>query len=338
MEQSSERPSQALRRLVNGYQVSQAIHVAATLGIADLLADGPRASDDLAAATGAHPQALYRLLRALASVGVFHEEEGRRFSLTPLGDCLRADAPEPVGGWAAFIGRPPHWRAWGDLLHSVRTGENAFRHVHGAAVWDYRAQHPEEGVYFDGAMTANARQSTAAVLAAYDFGRFARVVDVGGGQGALLAAILAHHPGVRGVLLDQPQVVARAEGMLREAGVSARCEVVGGDFFASVPAGGDAYLLREILHDWEEAEAIAILRNCRQAMAPEGRLLAIEAVIGPPNEGAAGKFTDLTMLANPGGRERTREEYAALVGAAGFRLSGVVPTAMEHSVIEAVPA
>ncbi len=335
--QTDERPSMALRRLVNGYQVSQAIHVAATLGIADLLKDGPRTSDDLAAATGAHAATLYRLLRALASVGVFHEGEGRRFTLTPLGDGLRTDTPEPVGGWAAFIGRPPHWQAWGDLLHGVISGENPFRHVHGADIWEFRAQHPQEGAAFNRAMTADARRNAEAVLAAYDFGRFRRVVDVGGGQGALLAAILARHSGARGVLFDLPHVVPSAQPMLNAAGVADRCEVVGGDFFQSVPAGGDAYVLRNVVLDWTDAQVTAILASCRRAMQPDGRVLVIESVAGPPNEGAAGKFNDLNMLVMPGGWVRTAEEHAALLAAAGLELTKIMPTTIEQSLIEAAP-
>lgn len=331
-------PSVTLKRLVDGYQVSQALHVAATLGIADLLKDGPRTSDDLAAATETHPRTLYRLLRALASVGVFHEEDDRRFALTPLGDCLRSDAPEPVGGWAAFIGRPYFWQAWGHLLHSVKTGENAFRHVHGTSNWEYRAHRPEEGAIFDRAMTANSRRSIQSVLTAYDFARVRRIVDIGGGQGALLAAILTRYPSARGVLFDQPQVVESAGQIVRDAGVADRCEVVGGDFFTVVPAGGDAYVLRSILHDWEDAEATAILQTCRRAIAAQGRRLVIEWVIAPPNEGCDAKFTDLNMLVSPGGQERTREEYGALFAAAGFRLTEVFPTSTGHAVIEGVPA
>lgn len=337
MEQTTPKPSVMLKRLTDGYQVSQAIHVAATLGIADLLKDGPRASDDLAAVTNTHPRTLYRLLRALASVGVFREESDRRFALTPLGDCLRSDAPEPVGGWAAFIGRPYYWQAWAHLLESVRTGENAFRHLHGTSNWEYRAHRPEEGAIFDRAMTALSRQHTASILAVYDFGRFKRIVDVGGGRGALLAAILAQNPNVRGVLFDQPQVVAHAGRLLGDAGVADRCEIAGGDFLVAVPEGGDAYALRSILHDWDEGEAVAILRTCRRAIVPEGRLLVIERIVGPPNDDRDAKFSDLNMLVSPGGQERTREEWDALFAAAGFRLTRVFPTAMGTNVIEGVP-
>jgi len=336
-EEREERPAAALRRLVNGYQISQAIHVATVLGVADHLAAGPRSGDELAAATGSHPDALYRLLRALAAVGVFREEPGRRFALTPLGDCLRADAPLPVGPWAAFAASPSQWQAWGALLHSVRTGENAFRHVHGADVWTYRARHPEAGAAFDRAMTGMTHLGTEAVLASYDFSRFGTIVDVGGGHGLLLAAILAAHPAARGVLLDQPHVVAGAEEVLRGARVADRCTIVGGSFFESVPAGGDAYLLKQIVHDWEDPEATAILRACRQAIDPAGRLLVIERDLGGPNALPAAKLADLQMLVSAGGRERTRDQYAALFAAAGLRLAGVTPTVADLCITEAVP-
>jgi hypothetical protein len=323
---------------VNGFRVSQAIHVAATLGIADHLANGPRTSDDLAAATGTHGGTLYRLLRALASVGVFREDADRRFALTPLSECLRSDAPEPVGPWAVLIGDPGLWQAWGCLLDSVRTGENAFRRVHGASPWEHYARNPEAGATFDRAMTAHSRLQANAVLKAYDFGRFRYVVDVGGGHGMLLSAILARHQSLCGVLFDQPHVVAGAEVVLRAAGVADRCQVVGGDFFEALPGGGDAYVLKFILHDWEDEQATAILRSCRRAIAPQGKLLVIDAEIAPPNEGATNKFRDLTMLVHPGGQERTREEWAALFAAGGFRLVDAIPTEASLSIIEGVPA
>lgn len=332
-----QNPSVELMRLVNGYQVSQALHVVATLGIADLLREGPRTSDDLAAAADAHPQALYRVLRALAAVGVFRESEDRSFSLTPMGQGLRSDATDPVGPWAAFMGRPYYWQAWSHLLHSVRTGENAFQHVHGADVWEYRARHPEEGAIFDHAMTGLSRGIADAVVSAYDLSRFGRVVDVGGGQGALLAAILVAHPAMRGVLFDQPHVVSRAGELLRAAEVDDRCEVVDGSFFEAVPRDGDVYLLKAILHDWDDAASIAILEACRCAMRPEAKLLVLERVIAPPNEGSDAKFGDLNMLVAPGGQERTGDEFSALFAAAGFHLTAIVPTGTRLSVIEGIP-
>jgi hypothetical protein len=334
----AEPPTVALRRLVNGYQVTQAIHVAATLGIADLLADGPRSSEDLAVAVDAHAPSLHRVLRALASIGVLHEDDDGRFALTEIGECLRSDAPDPVGGWAAFVGRPSHFAAWSGLLHAVRTGENAFRSVHGTDVWEYRAAHGEEGAIFDRAMTDLSRRGTRALLDAYDFSRFSALVDVGGGQGALLAAILAANPGLRGILFDLPGVVAAADGVLEAAGVADRCTIVGGDFFQAVPEGGDAYLMRAILHDWEDPESIAILRNIRAVIPEDGSVLVFERELGGPNANPEAKFSDLNMLVMPGGRERTVEEFAALYEQAGFELAGTTPTAAAMSVIEGRPA
>jgi hypothetical protein len=325
-------------RLVNGYQVSQAIHVAATLGIADLLKDGPRSFGELAAATGSHPGSLYRLLRALAAVGVFHEDGDKRFALTPLGDCLRSDAADQVGPWAAFIGRPYFWQAWSHLLHGVRTGENAFRQVHGTDVWTYRSEHTEEGAIFDRAMSAISRGVIEGIVGSYDFGFFPCVVDVGGGQGALLAGILRSHRAARGILFDQPHVVAGADELLRKAGVADRCEVAAGSFFERVPETGDAYLLKAILHDWDDEAALAILRSCRRAMRPGRRLLVLERLIGPPNEQPEAKFSDLNMMVSPAGQERTRAEFAALFASAGFHLVGVTPTGTRLSVIEGLPA
>jgi O-methyltransferase domain/Dimerisation domain len=332
-------PSAELRRLTDGYKVSQAIHVAVTLGIPDLLADGPRTSDNVAEATGTHPRSLYRLLRALASVGVFREEDGRRFALTPLGDGLRSDAPDSLAGWASLIGRPYYWNAWGNLLASIHSGENAFRHVNGESVWEYRARNPEESAIFDAAMRSLTRRLAPALVAAFDFGRFGTVVDVGGGNGTLLAALLAEHQSLRGVLFDQPHVVAGAAAVLEEAGVAGRCRIEAGDFFEAVPSDGDAYVLKFIIHDWEDKEAGAILRTIRTATAPNAALLVIEQPVGAPNEDATVKFGDLNMLVMPGGCERTLDEYASLFAYAGFRIVGETPIeGGGMRVIEAAPA
>jgi O-methyltransferase domain/Dimerisation domain len=334
----SEAPTVVLRRLVNGYQVTQAIHVAAALGIADLLGDGPRASDELAAQTGAHAPSLHRVLRALAGVGVLHEGADGRFALTPVGECLRSDASEPVGGWASYVGAPSHWRSWGALLHAVRTGENAFRALHGTDVWEYRAQHPEEGAVFDRAMTAITLRANQHLLEAYDFSRLRSVVDVGGGHGALVAALLAAHPHMRGVVLDQPHVVERAPAVLEEAGVADRAEVVAGSFFDDVPAGADAYVLKAIVHDWEDAEALRILRRCRAAIPPHGVLLVVERDLGAPNEDPDAKLSDLNMMVGPGGRERTHDQFATLLAEGGFALRATMPTPIGLTVFEAQPA
>ena len=317
-----------LRRLVNSYQLSQAIHVAAVLGIADLLADGPRSSDELAAATETDRRALYRLLRALAAFGLLHEGEQRRFSLTELGDPLRTDAPESVAGWAAFVGRRNVRDAWSSLLESIRTGENSFKLAHGISVWEYRAQHREEGEIFDRAMASSTQVVTRSLIEAYDFGRFGTIVDVGGGNGSLLRALLAEYPSLNGVLFDQEHVVEGVD-------LGERGQVVAGSFFESVPAGGDAYLLKWIIHDWEDEEALAILRNVRRN---PGALLVVERIVDPPNEGPETKLGDLNMLVGPGGQERTREEFEALFEAAGYELVGDTSTDSGMHVLEGAPA
>jgi hypothetical protein len=338
MQAPSPRTSLALRRLVNGYQVTQAIHVAVVLGIPDLLARGQRPSDDLAAATETHPEALYRLLRALASIGILREEAGREFALTPLGEDLRADAPESLAGWAAFVGEPYYWEVWGALEHSVRSGESAFPHIHGADPWTFRSHHPELSASFDRAMTSMSAQVSASVLAACDFSRFGTVVDIGGGNGGFLAAILAAHPAMRGVLFDQAHVVTGAKPVLEAAGVADRCEVEGGSFFEAVPAGGDAYVLKAILHDWADEESIAVLRTCRRAMADGAALLVVERELGAPNESPDAKFSDLNMLVSPGGRERTAEEFAALFEKAGFGFVGFTPGAAGAGIFAGIAA
>jgi len=327
----------ALQRLIGGFQISQALHVTATLGIADLLAAGPRPADDLAAATGTHPRALYRLLRAVASVGVLAEDGAGAFALTDLGQLLRADHPRSVHGNAVWTGYPTVWGTWQHLRYSVETGEPAFRHLHGVDPWTYREQHPDAGALFDRAMTSLALQQRDAVVAGYAFAGARTVVDVGGGQGAQLAAVLAAYPRARGVLFDQPHVVAGAAPLLRAAGVADRCAVVGGSFFEAVPDGGDVYLLSRVIHDWDDAQATAILRTCRRATGPDATLLLVERVIAPDNAPDPTRFSDLTMLVMLGGRERTAAEFGALYAAAGFRLTRVLPTGAGVSLLEGQP-
>lgn len=324
--------------MVNGYQVSQALHVAATLHISDFLAAGPRDVDDLAELTRTHGPTLLRLMRALESVGVYVSDDDGRFANTELGEQLRADLPGSLAGWAAYVGRPYYRQAWTSLLDSVRTGDNAFTAVHGMPVWAYRAQHPEEQVIFDAAMAATAGPVLKAVVETYDFSRFGIIADIGGSAGTLLAAILERHPTARGVLFDQPEVVAGARPVLEAAGVADRCQIVAGDFFESVPGGADAYLLKSIIHDWLDAEAIQILRVCRRAMAANATLVLVEQLVGSGADPAHTAFSDLNMLVSPGGQERTLEQYAALLAAAGFSLTEAVDTGTPSFVLEAVPA
>jgi hypothetical protein len=336
----SQEPPHEFRELlavVRGYERSRALTVAAELGIADLLQDGPRDADELAAATGTHAPTLYRLLRALASIGIFAEGAGRRFALNPMGDYLRRDHPLSVDPATRMFGADYEWRAWGELAHSVRTGENAAEYALGCDVWEHRRRHPEYGTVFDAAMRTFSRETSAAVLAAHDFGRYGVIADIGGGTGAVLAAMLTAHPSVRGILFDQPHVVAGADPVLRAAAVADRVRVVPGDFFAEVPAGADAYVLARVLHDWADEDAVRILHSVRAAMAPEARLLLIEAVVGPPNEDPAGKFLDLMMLVSAGGQERTEDEWRVLLAAADLELTAATRATVSRHVLEAVP-
>jgi hypothetical protein len=332
-------PRRQLLGLINGFRISQALHVAAVLRLSDHLADGPRTADDLAAVTGCDPRALHRLLRALATAGVYAHAPGECFASTALGDQLRTGA-EGIGDWAAFAGTPSMWQAWGALEHSVRTGENAFASVHGETVWEHRARNPAAGEDFDAAMAAVSRHVAGAVLQAYDFAALTTVADIGGGNGALLATLLGHHPHLYGHLLDQPHVVAAAPALLAAAGVADRCEVHSGDLFTAVPPGADAYVLKSILHDWPDETALAIARTCRRAMRPDSVMLVLERVLtGPPYPATdlPAAFSDLNMLIGPGGQERTRDEYETLLRQAGLRVTRVVRTTTEVSIVEAVP-
>jgi hypothetical protein len=334
---SQATPGTRLQHLITGYWVSAAIGVAAELSLADLLADGPHASTDLATATGTHPAALYRLLRTLASVGLFAEGAPGCFALTEMGALLRKDHPESLYGFTRYACGDREWRLFGDLRHSVETGQSAQHHVFGISGHAYWAQHPEERAIFDAAMRSIAAQVMGAVVSAYDFSQFRTVVDVGGGHGALLTAILSVTPGLRGILLDLPGVAEGAKPHLAAAGVLDRCEVVGGDMFTEVPGGGDAYVFSRVIHDWDDARAAAALASCRRAMGPAGTLLLVEEVIPPGDTPAYGKLSDLNMLVGPGGQERTEAEYRVLYTAAGFELTQVIPTQSRISIIVGVP-
>jgi len=327
------KPFDALRQMITGCLVTQLVYVAAKLGIADHLAAGPRSASELATAAEVHPQALYRVLRALASLGVFAEDRDGRFSLTPAAAPLLRDAPDSLQAFALFWGETL-WPACGALLHSVRTGQPAFEHLHGMGVFEYLPQHPQAAEVFDRAMTNLTRSFAPSVVAAYQFRSIGTLVDVGGGQGTLLAAILKANPGMRGILCDRLEVLASARSALAAEGVLDRCELVRGDFFAAVPEGGDAYLLKDVLHDWDDSRAVAILRNCARVMEPAGKLLIVERSLPGANAPAPAKLVDITMLAVTGGRERSQEEYAELFGRAGLRLARVVPTASEMVIFE----
>lgn len=329
-------PQDQLARLMAGYWHTQAIYVAAKLRLADLLQRGPRTADELAPAAGTNTRALYRLLRALASVGIFAEDEQHRFSLTPMAECLRSDLPGSLWSMALLRGGL-QYEAWGQLLHSVQTGHSAFEKMHGTPIFEYFQQHPEDGKLFDAAMTGVHGRETAAMLDAYDFTGIGTLADIGGGNGSVLTAVLAKYPTMQGVLYDLPGVVERARSTIEAAGLGNRCQVVAGNFFDAVPSGADAYLLRHIIHDWDDVQSVTILRNCRTAMSDAGKLVIVEGLVPPGNEPSISKFFDLAMMVLPGGMERTEEEYRRLYEGAGFRLTCIVPTRMWISVIEGEP-
>ncbi len=333
----TEAPGAALLRMIQGFQVSQMIYVAAKLGIADLLADGAKSSDELASITGTHAPSLYRLLRALAGMSIFAEDEQGRFGMTPLAQPLRKDVPGSLRAVTLYSCDPIFQQVWGELLHSVTTGEDGFNYRYGMDAWAFREQNPELNASFNEFMTAFTRLDTDAIVADYDFSGMDTLVDVGGGQGALMAAIVKATPGLHGIVFDQAHVVSGAATVLAAAGVADRCEIVGGDFFSEVPQGKDGYILKNIIHDWDDSRSIMILKTCRQAIQATGKLLLFEFVIPPGNSPHPGKQLDISMLVGPGGQERTEQGYQALLMQAGFKLTRVVATKSRKSVIEAVP-
>jgi len=332
-------PPAVLFQMVTGYYISRAIYVAATLGIADLLAHGPQPSSTLAKATGTHAESLTRVLRLLASVGVFTEQDDRCFALTPLGECLRTGVPGSMRS-AALLFAGITQEAWRDVLYSVRTGEPAFHHVFGMDSFSYMAQHPEEAANFDEAMADFTKGIAIAVAATYDFSQFGTIVDVGGGNGMFLEAVLKAHPTLRGVLFDMPHVAERAQQRIEAVGLAERCKAVGGDFFLEVPSGGEAYILKHVIHDWGDARAVTILKNCHRAMGPQGKLLIVEGVypshIDQSDASRGAASNDVNMLVCTGGRQRSEAEFRSLYGAAGFTLTRIVPIQARSSVIEGI--
>ena len=328
-----------LRQLVSGYQITQAIYVAVTLRLPDLLAGGPRTADDLAVEAKSDARSLYRLLRALGALGIVTEEPHgarRSFTLTEMGHLLRGDIPGSLASWAAFVVRPYHWDAWGDLLHTVRTGEEAFAARHGGeSVWTWRQRHPEESRIFDQAMSAISATVAGRLADGYDFTRFGSLVDLGGGDGTLLATVLPRHPRLRGVLFDLPHVVAGAHHVLAAAGVTDRCDIVAGSFFEQVPSGGEAYILKSILHDWDDTASTRLLHRVHQASQPGAALLIVERTLADVDPTPVAAMSDLNMMVNTGGAERTATEWTDLIQASGFELARSADIGLGWSVLEA---
>jgi hypothetical protein len=335
-ESAAQQPQFAMLQMITGFWVSRAIYLAAKLGLADLVKERPKTADELARLTGTHAPSLYRVLRALAGVGVFADDVHGRFAQTPLSETLRSDAPGSLRAMAIVELGQEHFPAWGNLMHSVKTGEIAFDNLFKQNVWEYYARNPEDGSNFNKAMKGLTEMVNQAVLSAYDFSGVNKVVDVAGGTGGLISAILKTHPQMRGVLFDLPSVIAEAGPQLDDAGVRDRCETASGDFFESVPAGGDAYVMKWIIHDWDDAKSTVILENIRKVMNENGKLLLIETVVLEGNQPDLSKFLDLNMMVMTGGCERTKAEFDSLLAASGFKLRRVIRTASPICVLEAV--
>ena len=323
---------------VTGFWMSRALYVLAKLGIPDLLQSGPKSVEELAQATETHAPSLYRLLRALASNGLVKIEDDGRFALTPLSETLVTDAPGSVRWFIISELGQEHYPAWGNLMHSVKTGEIAFDNHFGADIWKYFAQNPDDAAVFNNSMSGMTAVANEAIMSRYDFSPFNTIVDIGGGHGGLITSILKQNPQAKGVLFDAGVVIEGARPRLEAAGVADRCEAVSGDFFKAVPGGGDAYVMKWIIHDWEDEKAIAILKNCRSQMKPHGRLIIVDCVVPENDEPDFSKTFDLNMMVMTGGKERTATEFEQLLAAAGFKLLRVIPTDLPTSIVEAQPA
>jgi hypothetical protein len=328
-------PREELQSMVTGFRLSAALSVAAELGISDLLASGQRNVSDLASAVGADEDTLHRLLHALATVGIYREEPDRAYANTELGEGLRSDVPGSMRSLARTLSDPLIWAAWGNLGYSVRTGDNAFRALHGIDVWAHRERNPEQNAIFNDYMAQLSTMVAGAVAASYDFTPFSSVVDVGGGRGALLEAVLARNEHLRGTVFDLAHVAARAPSDAAPESVASRWSAATGSFFEAVPPA-DAYLLKSILHDWDDEECVTILTSCRRAVSPGGVVLVVEQLLDQPGSETLVAFSDLNMLVLPGGRERREAEYASLFEAAGLKLARSVGTGTRFSILEGV--
>jgi C-methyltransferase len=329
-------PQWVLFQLATGHYLSRAIYVAARLEIADLLKDGPLHYMELAKACGAHAPSLHRLMLLLATAGVFEETEAGFFGVTPVGAYLQTSLPGSRRAQTLLLAGPAQQRSWSGLLDVVKTGQSPS----GRAAFQFFAKYPEEAAVFNEGITAGSAETAAAVAAAYDFSPFGRIVDVGGGHGVLLTTILAKNPGLRGILFDLPHLAEGANKRIDTAGLANRCEFVAGDFFEGVPCGADAYILKSVMHDWDDKHAVTILRNIHDAMAKHARLLLVEMTFParvdqtPMSQIIAG--SDINMMVNVGGRERTEVEFNVLLDAAGFRMTRILPTQGLWSVVEGV--
>ena len=326
----------ALFKLIAAPWISRSIYVFVKLGVADVISDGVHDFKQIVEKVEADPEALYRLLQGLVSTGILTESQPGTFALTKLGECLKPGAPGALRSWALLWGEEYHY-AWGELLEAVRTGKTAFDRAHGANLYEYLDSNPETARTYNEAMTGLAELVYPAVISAYDFSTSKQVVDIGGGRGTLIASILAANPNLKGILFDQPAVVSKASTVIEAHGVAERCEIEKGDFFDKVPTGADTYVLSNILHNWDDEKAAAILQNCRRAIAEGGRILIVETVLSGKNEPSLARVHDLSMLVLTRGRERTEDEFTTLLAHSGFELKRVIPVQPMTCIVEAVP-
>jgi hypothetical protein len=333
----------AVFRMATGFWMSQAVYVAAKLGIADLLAESPKSCEEIASATGADSRSLFRLMRALVTLGILASEDRQgivdqwRFSLTETGALLQSGMPGSMRSMVLTLGEE-HFQAWGKLLHSIQTGKPAFNAIHGRSLFEYLELNPTAADVFNAAMSDFTKQAALAAMVAYDFAGISSVADIGGGQGAFIRCLLRSNQRIRGLLFDSKGVIESARQLIEAEGLEARCQAIAGNFFESVPRGNDLYVLKNVLHDWDDESAVAILKTCRRAIDNSGKLLVIENVLPDCNGVSFGSLLDLNMLVMCGGKERTRAEFHLLFEASGFRLRRVVDTMAPVSIIEAIPA
>jgi O-methyltransferase/methyltransferase family protein len=327
-----------LIQMATAHWVSSLVYVAAQMSLADRLAEAPKTADELAQSTATDAPSLYRVLRTLAGMGLFTEDSGHRFSLTPLGDVLRTGTPGSVRSAVLTMAGDLVTKSMGQFHYSIQTGKTGFEKAFGMPLFEWLANHPAEASMFSETMVGFHGAEPAAVATAYDFSQFETVIDVGGATGNLLTAVLGHHPKPRGILFDLPHVVRDASALIQTRGLTHRITIESGSFFEGVPAADGVYLLSHIIHDWSEAQCLTILGNCRRAMKPNSLLLIIEMVLPTGNTPHPGKMLDMIMLAVAGGQERTEPEYRVLLDKAGFRLTQVVPTESAVSIVEALPA
>ncbi|MDY6897392.1 MAG: methyltransferase [Cyanobacteriota bacterium] len=336
---SESSPMMNLVQMIFGTWISQSIYVVASLGIADILKDGTKSISELAKLTDAKESKLYRVLRTLASVGIFRETAPRQFALTEMGEYLRSDIPGSLRSVSMMLSDEWHWRSWGEILHVVKTGQPALEHVYKVKnTFEYLTKHPESEKIYNDAMTGWSKNIHTAVVEAYDFNNINCVVDIAGGQGMLITSILKANPHLTGILFDRPNVVAQSKNLLEKSQVSDRCKVVGGDFFVSIPSGSDAYIMSHIIHDWGDEDCIRMLKNIREVILSNGRLLVVDMVIPDGDTAHLSKWMDIdVMIMYSDGRERTEEEFRNLFQAAGFKLTQILPTTTPVSLIEGIP-